>query len=65
MKYLIKFIVLCVTWPFILLVLIFASLLWLGFYAWGTKVGTNELETELIKPLAYCLWHFKTKEDVS
>ena len=62
MKYLVKFIVLTVTWPLLLLILIIGGFLWLGFYCWGSKKAADEIEIEILDPIAYCLWHFRTKE---
>ena len=60
MKYLIKFVVLFLTWPLLLFVLSALSIMWLSLYCWGVR-GDFYLPTEAVKSLAYCLWHFKAK----
>ena len=63
MKYLVKFILLVVTWPFFLVFLAALCSAWLIVYAWGgdTENGIFDFGTD-IRKVAYYLWHFKPKK---
>ena len=59
MKHIIKFIVLFLTWPFVLMLLVFIGLIWLIFSYWDDNIA-DEIGKD-VRAVAYRLWHFKTK----
>ncbi len=61
MRFIVKFIVIFLTWPFVLLVLSLLSLAYLCFYSWGCR-DDKYMALDDIKSLAYYLWHCKAKK---
>ena len=65
MKYIARFLVLIVTWPVLLLVISIMGIAWLCAYSWGSngRYSLKDSMKEEIIAAAYCLWHFRCKED--
>ena len=61
MKYILKVIVRLVTLPVVLFWLLLVSLLWLGFYCWGSEFAEDA--GDAAKSLMYTLWHFKPRPE--
>ena len=57
----ITFIVRLLTWPFVLVMLVFMATAWFILYSWGCR-DYNYMATDEIRTLAYCVRHMRLKK---